>query len=63
MFNEYRDATVIPNEFDDFRIPGSTGDLLHSKLFAHAFKTKSSIRFDEIKRYLIPYFIRGITPN
>ena len=63
MFCEYEDISVIPNEFDDFRRPGAIGDAMHSKLNDQKFDSKPSRRFEAMKNYLIPFFIRGLVPN
>ena len=63
MFTEYENISVIPNEFDDFRIPGAVGDAIHSKLSSQEFHSVPSSRFDSMRNYIFPFFIRGLVPD
>ena len=63
MFSEYAEVSVIPNEFDDFRVPGAIGDVMDWKLREQEIHSNPSRRFDCMKSYLFPFFIRGLVPD
>ena len=63
MLSEYCSIGVVPNEFDDFRVPGGIGDAIRQKNSGEGVQSGTSVRFQNMKRYLLPFLVRGLVPD
>jgi hypothetical protein len=62
MLQEYRSISIIPREFDDFRIPGAVGDVIFGKIHSQEVIVGPSIKSASIA-YMSKFITRGLIPD